>query len=104
MKDRFTWAPGFRRAPHSAFGESLPPALALPVVIIAAFVDSGLWALLPGWLRAKGWLNETIATLLLNYVAILFVTFFIFGLWRDPASANFRNPQICRRLSLSALG
>jgi general nucleoside transport system permease protein len=87
------------------FGESLPPALALPVVIIAAFVGGGLWALLPGWLRAKGWLNETIATLLLNYVAILFVTFFIFGPWRDPASANFpQTPQFADAYRFPPLG
>ena len=39
--------------------------------------------------RTRGWLNEVISTLLLNYIAVLFVGYFIFGPWRDPSSANF---------------
>jgi simple sugar transport system permease protein len=61
----------------------------LPLVIILGFVGGGLWALIPAILRAKGWLNETISTLLLNYVAVLWVDYFVFGALRDPESANF---------------
>ncbi len=67
----------------------LPQPLALPLVITLGFVGGGLWALIPAWLRARNLLNEVIATLLLNYVAIQFVNYFIFGPWRDPESANF---------------
>lgn len=67
----------------------LPRAVALPMVIGLGFVGGGLWALIPAFLRAKGWLNEVISTLLLNYVAILFVNLFIYGPWKDPTSANF---------------
>jgi simple sugar transport system permease protein len=70
------------------FGQQ-PMWIALPLVIALGFVGGGLWALIPAYLRAKGWLNEVISTLLLNYVAILFVGYFIFGPWRDPSSANF---------------
>jgi simple sugar transport system permease protein len=72
-----------------AFGESVPQAVGLPLVISLGFIGGGLWAAIPAWLRAKGWLNETISTLLLNYVAVLWVDFFVFGPFRDPASANF---------------
>jgi simple sugar transport system permease protein len=68
---------------------TLPQALGLPLVIVLGFVGGGLWALIPAILRARGWLNEVISTLLLNYIAILFVGYFIFGPWRDKASANF---------------
>ena len=66
-----------------------PRAIALPLIILLGFVGGALWAAIPAFLRARGWLNETISTLLLNYVAILFVNFFIFGVWKDPESANF---------------
>jgi simple sugar transport system permease protein len=75
------------------FGE-LPRSLALPLVVILGFIGGGLWAFIPGILRAKGWLNETISTLLLNYVAILLVHFFVFGPWRDPQSANFPQTEV----------
>ena len=70
-------------------GDSLPKIIALPSIIILGFIGGGLWAGVPAYLRAKGWLNETISTLLLNYVAILLVNYFVFGLLRDPESANF---------------
>jgi simple sugar transport system permease protein len=70
------------------FGDG-SPWLGVPLVIGLGFVGGALWALIPAWLRARGWLNETISTLLLNYVAVLLVNYFIFGPWKDPQSANF---------------
>lgn len=75
------------------FGD-LPQPLGLVTVLVLGFLGGGLWAALPAFLRAKGWLNEVISTLLLNYVAIQFVNYFIYGAWRDPESANF--PQTIR--------
>ncbi|MBX3015522.1 MAG: ABC transporter permease [Caldilineaceae bacterium] len=72
----------------------LPRPLALTAVLALGFIGGGLWAAIPAFLRAKGWLNEVISTLLLNYVAIQFVNYFIYGAWRDPESANF--PQTVR--------
>lgn len=67
----------------------LPPVVLLPLMLLGGLFGGGLWALIPAVLRALGWLNETISTLLLNYVAILFVQLFVFGPWKDPRSANF---------------
>jgi general nucleoside transport system permease protein len=72
-----------------SLGDNLPRPLALAAVLLLGFVGGGLWAAIPAFLRARGWLNEVISTLLLNYVAIQFVNYFIFGAWRDPESANF---------------
>jgi ABC-type uncharacterized transport system permease subunit len=86
------------------FGD-LPRAVGLPLVIVLGFVGGGLWALVPAILRARGWLNEVISTLLLNYVAILFVNYFIFGPWRDPASANFpQTPPVPDAMRLPTWG
>lgn len=67
----------------------VPAVVALPLMAIGAAVAAGIWALIPAFFRAKGWLNETISTLLLNYVGILLVQYFVFGPWKDPQSANF---------------
>jgi simple sugar transport system permease protein len=53
------------------------------------FLGGGLWAAIPGALRARGWASETIATLLMNYVAILLVQFAVFGPWKDPEGVNY---------------
>jgi ABC-type uncharacterized transport system permease subunit len=63
--------------------------LLLPLISILGFLGGGLWALISGFMRAKGWASETISTLLMNYVAILLVSFFVFGPWKDPESANY---------------
>lgn len=67
----------------------LPSGLLLPVMILAGFVGGGAWASIAGVMRARGWVSETISTLLLNYVAVRLVSFFIFGILRDPESANY---------------
>jgi simple sugar transport system permease protein len=67
----------------------LPAIVMLPLMVLLAMLGGALWAFVPAVLRARGWLNETISTLLLNYVAVLLVQFFVFGPWKDPQSANF---------------
>jgi simple sugar transport system permease protein len=67
----------------------LPAWLLIPWISFLGFLGGGLWALISGFLRARGWVSETISTLLLNYVAILLLSFFIFGPWKDPESANY---------------
>jgi simple sugar transport system permease protein len=66
-----------------------PAFIVLPALTVLGFVGGGSWALIAGVLRALRLVNETISTLLLNYVAPLIVSFFIFGPWRSPESASY---------------
>src|SRR5712671_5082436 len=66
-----------------------PAVVLLPILTVLGFVGGGIWALIPAILRACRLVNETISTLLLNYVAPLIVSFFIFGPWRSPESASY---------------
>ena len=77
-------------ATAGALGFADWPAVALlPLMTALGFLGGALWALLPGLLRAAKLVNETISTLLLNYVAPLIVSFFIFGPWRSSESASY---------------
>jgi simple sugar transport system permease protein len=67
----------------------LPGWALLPILCLLGFAGGGLWAGLSAVLRVKGWVSETISTLLFNYVAILLVNFFVFGPLKDPESANY---------------
>ncbi len=67
----------------------LPVYLMLPGMVLLGLLCGGLWALIPGIPRAYLGVNETITTLMLNYVAILWVNYFIFGPWKDPQGMNF---------------
>lgn len=68
---------------------NLPGWLLLPLMCILGMIGGGLWAAIAGWLRARGWVSETITTLLLNYVAPLLTNFFIFGSWKAPDSGLY---------------
>ena len=61
----------------------------LPIMTLLGFLGGAAWAAIPGVLRAKKLVNETIATLLLNYVAPMIVSFFIFGPWRGQESSSY---------------
>jgi len=63
--------------------------VAVPAVILAGMAAGAAWCLVPAALRAWLNVNETITTLLLNYVALLWVDYLIYGPWRDPANRGF---------------
>jgi simple sugar transport system permease protein len=67
----------------------LPAWLLLPLMMAFGFVGGAIWSAIPGILRAAKIVNETISTLLLNYVAPLIVSYFIFGPWRSPESSSY---------------
>jgi simple sugar transport system permease protein len=60
-----------------------PTWLMLTVMAIAGFIGGALWGMVPGILKAKLNVNEIITTLMLNYVAILWNNFFIYGPWSE---------------------
>ena len=66
----------------------LPAWALLPIMGIAGLLGGALWAFLPVFLRARGLVNETISTLLLNYVAPSIVSFFVYGPWRARGAAS----------------
>ena len=47
------------------------------------------WSLIPALLKAKLKVNEILTTLLLNYVAIIYMEHLFYGPWRDPAGFGF---------------
>lgn len=71
---------------------SLPEApawIVLPAMVAVACLAGGLWGFVPAYLRQRMRTNEIIVTLMLNYVAILFLDYLVYGVWKDPASFGF---------------
>jgi simple sugar transport system permease protein len=66
-----------------------PPVVLIPAMLLAGFAAGAAWALVPAWLRAWHGTNEIITTLMLNYVAVLWVDYLVYGPWKDPAGHNF---------------
>jgi len=61
----------------------------LPLAFIAGAAGGAAWAGLVALLRVKGGVNEAISSLLLNFVAIQFVNYFVYGPWKDPSGPNW---------------
>lgn len=55
----------------------LPGFLLIPTVLIAGAIGGGLWAAIPGILKAKLGIHEVIVTIMLNYVSLFLSNFFV---------------------------
>jgi ABC-type uncharacterized transport system permease subunit len=68
---------------------ALPAPLLLPLLVAAGCVGGALWGGVVGALRVRFGLNETISSLLLNYVAALSIDYFVHGPWKDRSGMNW---------------
>jgi ABC-type uncharacterized transport system permease subunit len=80
--------------------ETTPVLLGVPAVIAAGLVAGGAWATLAALPRAYLGVNEILSTLMLNYIAILWVNYLVSGPWADPLTYSFpyseRLPEAAR--------
>jgi len=64
------------------------PAAVIGSMGLAAVLAGGAWVAMAGALRAYRGVNETISTLLLNYIAIALMNHLVTGPMRDPEVVN----------------
>ncbi len=67
--------------------EVLPNWLLIPVIIIASVLAGAVWGVIPALFKAKWGTNETLFTLMMNYIATQLVAFFIV-VWEVPKGAG----------------
>ena len=61
----------------------------LPAMIAAGALGGMLWAAIPAFLRTRFNANEILTSLMLVYVANLFLSWLVHEPWRDPEGFNF---------------
>lgn len=71
------------------FHDDLPHAILLIIMFLAGMLGGGLAALLPAYFKAKFNTNETLFTLMFNYIALNFVVYLRESPWRDPESPGY---------------
>ena len=69
------------------FAGKMPDVLLFVCMIAAALLLGGIWGLIPGFCKAKWNTNETLFTLMMNYIAIRFTAFCV-AKWEIPFSSN----------------
>lgn len=73
----------------------LPAIVHIPLCLIAAMIGGGLFAAIPGYLKAYLNVDEIVSTLMLNYVATLGVSYLLNDIFKDPNSGGYaRMPYI----------
>jgi len=68
-------------------GKAMPTWELLIVSLAASCVAGALWSFIPAFFKANFGTNETLFTLMMNYVAIQLTSFFV-ALWENPFGSN----------------
>jgi len=71
------------------FWTFLPVQMLLPIALLVGMTAGALWAGIAAVLKAKWGVDETLTTLMMNYIAILFAEYLYYGPWRDPDGYGF---------------
>lgn len=66
---------------------TLPPWALYVVMILASIVAGAVWGLIPAFFKANWNTNETLFTLMMNYIAIQIVSYFAF-IWSNPKGSG----------------
>jgi len=70
-----------------ALGNTMPTPVLLVVMCVASLIAGCVWGVIPAAFKAKWGTNETLFTLMMNYVAIQ-VTSYCVALWENPIGSN----------------
>ena len=68
-------------------GNALPTGVLLVLMFLCSFAAGAIWGVIPAFFKAKWNTNETLFTLMLNYVAMQVVTCCIVY-WENPVGSN----------------
>jgi general nucleoside transport system permease protein len=59
------------------------------LMALAGFAGGAIWGLVPALLKSFLKVNEIIVTLMMNYVAVLWIEYLYYGPWKDPQGYGF---------------
>ncbi|MBN2897879.1 MAG: ABC transporter permease [Clostridia bacterium] len=67
----------------------MPKTALLLLMMISAMIMGGLWSLIPAIFKVSFGTNETVFTLMLNYIALKYIIYLQYGPWKDPMAFGF---------------
>lgn len=76
----------------------LPSILLIPIIIIFSFIGGALWGVLAGYLKTRFEVDVIISTIMLNYIAIYFLSFMLSanGPWREEGSYYQQSAKLAK--------
>ncbi len=83
------------------YHNDMPQTMLIIVMAVAAIVGAGLWGLIPALFKVKFGTNETLFTLMLNYIVLYFIQYLREGPWRDTSMGGFASmPRYAKQARL----
>jgi simple sugar transport system permease protein len=77
---------GIAAATIMFYFSDLPPVVIILLMFLVSMIAGAVWGVIPAIFKAKMNVNETLFTLMMNYIAMNLVNFF-YNLWRGPKTA-----------------
>lgn len=74
----------FAASYFALYWSNLPVYVMLPLMFLASAAAGGIWALIPAVFKAQFGTNETLFTLMMNYIAQKIIVYVQYGPWKDP--------------------
>ncbi len=68
-------------------GNTLSPVILIPLMAVCSIIAGMIWGIIPAYFKAKFNTNETLFTLMMNYVAMQLVKFCVV-FWENPKDSN----------------
>lgn len=66
----------------------------IPLMLAAGALGGMVWAAIPALLKTRFNTNEILVSLMLNYVALLFLSYLVHGPWKDPTGYGFPQSRL----------
>ncbi|HHY51760.1 MAG TPA: ABC transporter permease, partial [Clostridiales bacterium] len=73
--------------------KGIPPVIHMPLTIAAGFAGGALWGLLIGRLKVRFGANEMITTIMLNYVATIFISYCVAGPMKEKSGSGMSQTE-----------
>jgi len=73
---------------------ALPAVIHLPLTLLAGVIAGGLWGGIAGLLKAARGVHEVISTIMLNFIAIFFISYMVTGPMKEVSALDI--PQTAR--------
>ena len=80
---------------------SVPSIIHIPLVLLAGIIVGGLWGGLAGLLKATRGVHEVISTIMLNFIAIFFISYMVTGPMKEVSALDI--PQTARMADTAQL-
>lgn len=90
-------------AAAAAWFSQWPAVAAIPAAMVVGIIAGGIWALIPGLLKARFGLSEVINTIMFNYIAINIVGILVRSVLKDPSYPLPMSPEIPESMFLPIL-